>query len=377
MKIGIGLFLLLPLVAAAGAAPAEETAGGVAVRETCEGRPKGSACWMGLADRPECYLWNPNLQPGETATWTGECSGRLAHGTGTIAWVWDGGREISESTGRLEDGKRHGTWVERSADGDVREGPYVEGKRHGDWVVRYKSGRVDEGSVVDGKRHGDWVERSANGRVGKGPYENGKRQGGWVLRWADGGVGEGPYVEGEDTRPLGLALGERGRIGRPLCGGQEARPLGPSLRGRDGMGRPLLGRQEGRQLGYSQPGRARIICGWQPDTAIATPAVAFGSTLLSRPPPASVRFMGWSFGLSRRRDRPARSRSASFAADPNEKAAPAWPYGRFTGAGGPHHVRIGRSTLKPAFPRAGAENRRATARTAGSDTALPVSLFDP
>ena len=157
MKIGIGLFLLLPLVAAAGAAPAEETAGGVAVRETCEGRPKGSACWMGLADRPECYLWNPNLQPGETATWTGECSGRLAHGTGTIAWVWDGGREISESTGRLEDGKRHGTWVERSADGDVREGPYVEGKRHGGWVVRYKSGRVDEGSVVDGKRHGDWA----------------------------------------------------------------------------------------------------------------------------------------------------------------------------------------------------------------------------
>ena len=64
MKRGIGLFLLLLLVAAAGAAPAEETAGGVAVRETCEGRPKGSACWMGLADRPECYLWNPNLQPG-------------------------------------------------------------------------------------------------------------------------------------------------------------------------------------------------------------------------------------------------------------------------------------------------------------------------
>ena len=158
MKGRIGLFLLLPLVAAAGAAQAEETAGGVAVRETCE-------------DRLECYLWNPNLQPGETATWTGECSGRLAHGTGAIAWAWDGGREISESTGRLEDGKRHGRWVERSAEGDVREGPYV-----------------------DGKRHGDWVERSANGRVGKGPYENGKRQGRWVMRFADGSVKEGPYA---------------------------------------------------------------------------------------------------------------------------------------------------------------------------------------
>ena len=219
MKGGIGLFLLLPLVAAAGAAPAEETAGGVAVRETCEGRPKGSACWMGLADRPECYLWNPNLQPGETATWTGECSGRLAHGTGTIAWVWDGGREISESTGRLEDGKRHGTWVERSANGDVREGPYVEGKRHGGWVLRYKSGRVDEGSVVDGKQHGQWVWRWSSQRdqprqvlywygenvgstaeddqVMEGRLVKGKQHGKWVIRQANGAVWEGTYVEGE------------------------------------------------------------------------------------------------------------------------------------------------------------------------------------
>ena len=260
MKRGIGLFLLLPLVAAAGAAPAEETAGGVAVRETCEGRPKGSACWMGLADRPECYLWNPNLQPGDsataTATWTGECSGGLAQGTGTIIWraarnpmfillsdlVLDG--ETVEYTGRLENGKKHGRWVERYADGRVVEGPYVKGKRHGRWVFHFETGDVQEGPYVDGKRHGNWVirfagmgvqegpnvdgkrqgrwvwrdadgtvveegtyandrkhgrwvERYANGRVEEGPYVDGRRQGRWVVRFADGTVWEGRYWDGK------------------------------------------------------------------------------------------------------------------------------------------------------------------------------------
>ena len=205
MKIGIGLFLLLPLVAAAGAAPAEETAGGVAVQETCEGRPKGSACWMGLADRPECYLWNPNLQPGETATWTGECSGRLAHGTGTIAWVWDGGREISESTGRLEDGKRHGRWVERLVAWDakiVQEGPYENGKRHGDWVehTKYRSGddySVHEGPYVDGEQHGQWVARFPDGRVWEGPIVKGASHGVWVTRDSDGRVEEITFVRAD------------------------------------------------------------------------------------------------------------------------------------------------------------------------------------
>ena len=176
MKRGIGLFLLLPLVAAAGAAPAEETAGGVAVRETCEGRPKGSACWMGLADRPECYLWNPNLQPGETATWTGECSGGLAQGTGTIIWRAARNpmfillsdhvfvRETVEYTGRLENGKKHGRWVERYANGRVEEGPYVDGRRQGRWVWRDADGTVWEGRYWDGKKDGNWVIRNPDGQ---------------------------------------------------------------------------------------------------------------------------------------------------------------------------------------------------------------------
>ena len=26
--------------------------------KTCAGKPEGGSCWMALADRPECYVWN-------------------------------------------------------------------------------------------------------------------------------------------------------------------------------------------------------------------------------------------------------------------------------------------------------------------------------
>ena len=42
--------------------------------ETCAGKPEGASCWMALADQPECYVWNPNLQPDEIATWSATCA---------------------------------------------------------------------------------------------------------------------------------------------------------------------------------------------------------------------------------------------------------------------------------------------------------------
>ena len=40
------------------------------------------------------------------------------------------------------DGKRHGRWVWRFADGDVAEGAYVDGKQHGHWVMRGSDGDI-------------------------------------------------------------------------------------------------------------------------------------------------------------------------------------------------------------------------------------------
>ena len=167
------------------------------IENHCSGKPKGSACWMELSNQPECYVWNGGLEPDATVTWTGECTGKRAQGTGTLKSVWDGGKKTSESTGSLQDGNRQGDWVIRYADGGVGEGPYVDGKRHGRWVLRSADGGVQEGSYVDGKKQGDWVWRLADGGVDEGPYVEGKRHGRWVLRFASGNVGEGPYVEGK------------------------------------------------------------------------------------------------------------------------------------------------------------------------------------
>ena len=157
--------------------------------------------WQELANQAGCYVWNGDLQKDKSVTWTGECSGSLAHGAGSLTWVSGEDKQVSTSTGFLQDGKRHGPWVVREADGIVGEGPYVNGKMHGSWVVRLANGTVEEGPIVNGKRHGLWVGRLANGNVGEGPYVNGEPHGPWVFRNADGTVEEGPYVNGKRHGP--------------------------------------------------------------------------------------------------------------------------------------------------------------------------------
>ena len=120
--------------------------------QTCAGKPAGAACWMEIAQQPGCYVWNPSLATGETVTWTGECAGGLAQGTGTLTWAWDGNQETN--TGRVQDGNKHGNWVLRSARGTVAEGPFIEGEMNGNWVFRRASGTVEEGPYFDGERKG-------------------------------------------------------------------------------------------------------------------------------------------------------------------------------------------------------------------------------
>ena len=55
------------------------------------------------------------------------------------------------------------------------EGPYVDGKRHGHWVFRFANGDVDQGPNVEGELHGEWVVRRSDGRVEVLRFENGER----------------------------------------------------------------------------------------------------------------------------------------------------------------------------------------------------------
>ena len=81
--------------------------------------------------------------------------------------------------GFIVEGKAHGIWVLRFADGDLLKGRYVEGKRHGPWVLRFADGDVWEGLYVAGEMHGDWIVRLSNGYTGERRYRNGKYIGGW------------------------------------------------------------------------------------------------------------------------------------------------------------------------------------------------------
>ncbi|MDE2797711.1 MAG: hypothetical protein OXI94_03480 [Gemmatimonadota bacterium] len=158
--------------------------------ETCTGKPLGSSCWMALADRPECYVWIPYLQEGETVTWSGRCSGNVAQGEGTITWgeyisgySYNPDTEkydipvkiVSKGTGVLQKGKMHGQWVERIG-GSVLEGPYVDGKKHGYWIETHGTILTEEGPYENGKKHGRWISRDSDGREIESTYVYGEEQ---------------------------------------------------------------------------------------------------------------------------------------------------------------------------------------------------------
>ena len=83
----------------------------------------GDSCWMELSSHPGCYVWNPNPQPNETVTWTGQCAQGMAQGFGTTTWRYDGGESVW--TGRMVDGKMEGEWTYQDALYCFRNGELV------------------------------------------------------------------------------------------------------------------------------------------------------------------------------------------------------------------------------------------------------------
>lgn len=204
----------------------------ISAEDMCTGKPKGSECWMELASHPECYVWDGDYDEDRTVTWSGKCSRNMAQGTGTLSWekknkdgklTWGSYRE----TGDLDNGKKHGKWIERSSineqinegsyleskkDGQWVEhnygghlnaevkGSYLEGKKHGKWIASKLYGEPKygwEGFFVEGKRHGHWVHQHEH-RTREGPYIEDKRHGKWVTRFWSGAVLHGSYVEDKE-----------------------------------------------------------------------------------------------------------------------------------------------------------------------------------
>ena len=114
--------------------PIDEQLGQPPPGEVCGGQRAGAACWMPLTGNAGCYVWNPNLQIGETVSWDGNCEGNVAHGRGSLTWSW--GDDEQTGTGELRNGRVHGHWVFKYANGTELEGNYLEGELQGPWVQR-------------------------------------------------------------------------------------------------------------------------------------------------------------------------------------------------------------------------------------------------
>ena len=128
--------------------------------ESCDGKPEGTACWMELANHPQCYLWSPGLRVTQGVTWSGACRAGLADGRGTATWTTEIDEWILFEMGVMLSGHRRGQWVEAVVAGDdgemtLSKGPYgADGERTGDWIRRWSDGEVGEGPFVDGEWRG-------------------------------------------------------------------------------------------------------------------------------------------------------------------------------------------------------------------------------
>ena len=104
----------------------------------CTGDYSSDSCWMELAVRPGCYLWNPSPQDDETVGWNGECSNGLAQGIGRTTWYEH--HEVTQMwEGRRVDGKGDGWTVGRGFGDDVfhTEGCVVNDEPYGRLTRRY------------------------------------------------------------------------------------------------------------------------------------------------------------------------------------------------------------------------------------------------
>jgi hypothetical protein len=82
--------------------------------------------WITTTNQP-CKLWNPEPQPDETVTWSGDCKDGLATGRGVLRWTENGKPDVVFD-GEYRNGKRNGHGVLITPDGDHVEGVWVDDK---------------------------------------------------------------------------------------------------------------------------------------------------------------------------------------------------------------------------------------------------------
>ena len=127
------------------------------------------AKWF-ATDKINCFVWNPQPQPQETVTWSGECSNGKVNGVGILSWS-NGDKYIGE----YQDGNMHGQGTYAWENKDQYTGEWQNNNFHGKGTFTYGDGDKYVGKYKDGKFHGQGTYTFANGEVIEGIWENGKK----------------------------------------------------------------------------------------------------------------------------------------------------------------------------------------------------------
>ena len=121
-----------------------------ALSSKCAGMSKGGACWAGTRRPAGLPFLVRLLQPHGKLGLVGRVPGQRRKRTGNAG-------------GDVERRVRRARW----------NAGWTAGCRAGGSSATLTGG-VDEGTYLNGKKHGRWIDRYANGRVDEGPYANGQ-----------------------------------------------------------------------------------------------------------------------------------------------------------------------------------------------------------
>lgn len=143
-----------------------------------------------------CKVWNANPQPNETVSWSGNCVGGTANGSGILKF-YKYRKPSSIFEGVLKDGKCNGKGTYTWANGDKYVGEFKDDKRTGKGTYTHADGEKYVGEWKDGKRNGKGTYTYADGGKYVGEWKDGERNGKGTLTEANGDSYSGGFSKNE------------------------------------------------------------------------------------------------------------------------------------------------------------------------------------
>lgn len=134
-----------------------------------------STAWLRASNG--CFVYNESPRPNESVTWSGECLGGLAHGSGVLQWAQNS-KPDDWYRGTMERGYLHGfgefNYLNDDGTRTSHVGEFVNGNHHGKGITIFGDGDRYDGDFSNDSRWGKGVyTESGSGLVYDGRFEGG------------------------------------------------------------------------------------------------------------------------------------------------------------------------------------------------------------